>query len=134
VVGLSYAPNGQELELGAYAALPKNLNTIAVAYGFSRGNVLTDPSLPISDFKISLQSLTGVYLRTRSSQQIGSYAGNHSLYPNVWKVAAQWSSYDRRAKMVLAMQEFDWGSISPVQALTTNRSDYNAVHGLPHVF
>ena len=64
VVGLSYAANGQELEPGAYAALPKNLNTIAVAYGFSRGNVLTDPSLLISDSKISFQSLTGAYLGT----------------------------------------------------------------------
>ena len=63
-LGLCYYAKSQELEPRAYAALPKNLNTIAVAYGFSRGNVLTDPSLPISDFKVSLQSLTGVYLHT----------------------------------------------------------------------
>jgi len=31
---------------------------------FPTGNILTDPSLPISDFKVSLQCLTGVYLRT----------------------------------------------------------------------
>jgi hypothetical protein len=59
-----YYAKGQELEPRAYAALPKNLNTIAVGYGLQRGNVLTDPSLPISDFKITLQSLTGVYLHT----------------------------------------------------------------------
>ena len=59
-----YCAQGQELEPRAYAALPKNLNTIAVGYGFSRGNVLTDPSLPVSNFKVSLQSLTGVYLHT----------------------------------------------------------------------
>jgi len=52
------------LEPRAYAALPKNLNTIAVGYGFSRGNVLIDPALPVSNFKVSLQSLTGVYLHT----------------------------------------------------------------------
>jgi hypothetical protein len=52
------------LDPRAYAALPKNLNTIAVGYGLQRGNVLTDPSLPISDFKVTLQSLTGVYLHT----------------------------------------------------------------------
>jgi hypothetical protein len=59
-----YCAKGQELEPRAYAALPKNLNTIAVGYGFSRGNVLTDPSLPVSNFKVSVQSLTGVYLHT----------------------------------------------------------------------
>src|SRR6185503_14251629 len=63
-LGLCYYAKSQELEPRAYAALPKNLNTIAVAYGFSRGNVLTDPSLPMSDFKVSLQSLTGAYLHT----------------------------------------------------------------------
>lgn len=61
---ISYYAKGQELEPRAYAALPKNLNTIAVGYGLQRGNVLTDPSLPISDFKVTLQSLTGVYLHT----------------------------------------------------------------------
>jgi hypothetical protein len=61
---VSYYANGQELEPRAYAAVPKNLNTIAVGYGLTRGNVLTDPSLPITNFKVSVQSLTGVYLRT----------------------------------------------------------------------
>jgi hypothetical protein len=61
---LSYYANSQELDPRAYAALPKNLTTIAVGYGFSRGNVLTDPSLPVSNLKVSLQSLTGVYLHT----------------------------------------------------------------------
>jgi hypothetical protein len=34
---LCHYAEGQELEPRAYAALPKNLNTIAVGYGFSRG-------------------------------------------------------------------------------------------------
>jgi len=61
---LFYYAKGQELEPRAYAALSKNLNTIAVAYGFSRGNVLTDSSRPITHFKISLESLTSGYFRT----------------------------------------------------------------------
>jgi len=61
---VGYYATGQELEPRAYAAFPKNLNTIAVGYGLSRGNVLTDPSLPITDFKVSVHSLTGVYLHT----------------------------------------------------------------------
>lgn len=36
----------------------------AVGYELSRGNVLTDPSVPISNFKTTVQSLTGIYLRT----------------------------------------------------------------------
>jgi len=61
---VGYYAEGQDLEPRVYAALPKNLNTIAVGYGLSRGNVLTDPSLPITNFKTTVQSLTGIYLRT----------------------------------------------------------------------
>ena len=56
----------QELDPRAYAALPKNLNSIAALYGLQRGNVLTDPSLPISNFEITVHSLAGAYLRTFS--------------------------------------------------------------------
>ena len=64
-----YYAEGQELEPRAYAAFPKNLNTIAVGCGFSSANVLTDPSLPVSNFKISLQSLTGVHQEPVFSMQ-----------------------------------------------------------------
>lgn len=59
-----YHCKGQELEPRAYAALPKNLNAIAIAYAFSRGNVLTDPSLPISNFKVNVHSLAAAYIHT----------------------------------------------------------------------
>lgn len=61
---VSFYANGQELEPRVYAALPKNLNAVAFAYGLSRGNVLTDPSLPVTDFKVTVHSLAGVYLHT----------------------------------------------------------------------
>ena len=54
----------QQLEPRAYAALPKNLNTAVVGYGISRGNVLADPSLPISNFEITTNTVSAVYLRT----------------------------------------------------------------------
>lgn len=54
----------QELEPRAYAALPKNLNTLVVAYGLTKGNVLTDPSLPIKDMKANVNSLTLGYVHT----------------------------------------------------------------------
>jgi hypothetical protein len=60
----SYYAESQELEPRAYAALPKNLNAFAVGYGLSRGNVLTDPSLPIANFKVTTHSLAGAYIHT----------------------------------------------------------------------
>jgi len=59
-----YHCKGQELEPRAYAALPKNLNAVAIAYAFSRGNVLTDPSLPISNFKVNVHGLAAAYVHT----------------------------------------------------------------------
>ena len=43
----------QELEPRAYAALPKNLNSVLLLYSLSSGNVITEPTLPIKDFKIT---------------------------------------------------------------------------------
>ena len=54
----------QELEPRVYAALPKDLDVLAIVYGFSHGNVLTDPSLPITNFKITSQSLGLGYVHT----------------------------------------------------------------------
>ena len=59
-----YHCKGQELEPRAYAALPKNLNAAAIAYAFSRGNVLTDPSLPISNFKVNVHGLAVAFVHT----------------------------------------------------------------------
>jgi len=57
--------------------LPKDLNTIAVGYGLSRGNVLTDPSLPVSNFKVSLQSLVS---KTLHQEPVFSVQGYVSYY------------------------------------------------------
>lgn len=54
----------QEIEPRAYTALPKNLNIFAVGYGETRGNVLVDPVLPVSDLKILIHNLSTGYLRT----------------------------------------------------------------------
>jgi hypothetical protein len=61
---ITHASSAQQLEPRAYAALPKNLNAVVVAYGISRGNVLTDPSLPIANFEITTHTLSAHYLRT----------------------------------------------------------------------
>lgn len=54
----------QELEPRLYANLPKKLNVAAIGYGFSKGNVLTDPALPIENFKITAHNLVTGYVRT----------------------------------------------------------------------
>lgn len=56
--------NGQELEPRSYAALPTNLNAIAVLAGVSNGNVLLDASLPIQNSKITAYSFGLGYLHT----------------------------------------------------------------------
>jgi hypothetical protein len=54
----------QDLEPRAYANLPKGTNVIAVVYAYSSGNVLTDPSLPIEDFKITAHNIGAGYVHT----------------------------------------------------------------------
>jgi len=56
----------QDLEPRAYANVPKGINVLAVGYGFNKGNVLSDPSLPIKDFKINTQILVVNYIRSFS--------------------------------------------------------------------
>ncbi|WP_035647227.1 transporter [Flavobacterium sp. ASV13] len=55
---------GQDLEPRAYANVPKKLNVAAFGYVFMDGNVVTEPSLPISDFKIQSHNIAASYIRT----------------------------------------------------------------------
>src|SRR5688572_9885768 len=60
----SFLAISQELEPRVYANLPTKLNVVAFAYGLSKGNVVTDPSLPIEGFKITGHNLGLGYVRT----------------------------------------------------------------------
>ncbi|MBC7846110.1 MAG: transporter [Flavobacterium sp.] len=57
---------GQDLEPRVYANVPKGINVLAVGYGFITGNVLTDPALPIKDFKLNTQNIGVNYIRSFS--------------------------------------------------------------------
>jgi len=59
-----FTMSGQDLEPRAYANVPKGLNVIAAGYVFTNGNVLTDPSLPIADFRLRSHNLAVNYVRT----------------------------------------------------------------------
>ncbi len=54
----------QDLEPRAYANVPKGTNVVAVVYAFSTGDVLTDPSLPISDLKVTANNIGLGYVHT----------------------------------------------------------------------
>ncbi|WP_264553994.1 transporter [Flavobacterium sp. N2038] len=61
---LKYVAFSQDLEPRVYANVPKKLNVAAFGYVFMDGNVLTDPSLPISDFTLQSHNLAASYVRT----------------------------------------------------------------------
>jgi len=60
----THSSKGQELEPRVYAALPKNLDVAAIVYAYSHGNVLADPSLPVSNFKINAHTIGAGYVHT----------------------------------------------------------------------
>lgn len=55
---------GQDLEPRAYANIPKGVNIVVATYGFMKGDVLTEPTLPIEDFIISSNNLGAGYMRS----------------------------------------------------------------------
>jgi hypothetical protein len=48
----------QELEPGAYTVSPVGVNFIGLGYGFNRGDVTFDPSLPVEDVKATIHGLS----------------------------------------------------------------------------
>jgi hypothetical protein len=57
---------GQDLEPRAYANLPKGTNVLALGYGYNKGNLLLDASLPIKDFELNTQIFAVNYIRSFS--------------------------------------------------------------------
>lgn len=54
----------QDLEPRAYANLPKGVNAIVSTYGYMKGDVVSEPTLPIEDFVISSNNFGVGYMRT----------------------------------------------------------------------
>lgn len=61
---ISYTTFAQDLEPRAYANLPKNANVVVGSYGFLKGNVVSDASLPIKDFIITSNNFGVGYMHT----------------------------------------------------------------------
>ena len=60
------AASSQELEPRAYRSLPIGLNFVLFNFGYSTGNVLTDPTSPVQDLDLSARTTTVAYLRSMS--------------------------------------------------------------------
>src|SRR5215213_8562808 len=58
--------NAQDLEPRAYIRIPVNANVILPGFNHSQGQVLTDPSVPLKDFKARVETFTIGYAHTFS--------------------------------------------------------------------
>lgn len=61
---ICYLVSAQDLEPRAYANMPKDGNVLVASYGFLKGDVISEPTLPIKDFVISSNNLGVGYLHT----------------------------------------------------------------------
>src|SRR4051812_21341685 len=66
VLGSYCSANGQDLEPRAYVRVPINANIILPGFNHSHGEVLTDPSVPLRDFKANVETFTLGYAHTFS--------------------------------------------------------------------
>ncbi len=58
--------HAQDLEPRAFSPVPVSVNFAALGYGYSFGNVLLDPSIPLEDGTGKVHSFIGAYVRTFS--------------------------------------------------------------------
>ena len=60
------ALNAQNLEPRAFSPVPVSVNFAGLGYGYSFGNILLDPSIPLEDGTGTVHTLLGAYVRTFS--------------------------------------------------------------------
>ena len=60
---LAPAAHAQELEPRAYSNLPMGLNFLATGYAHSKGGLSTDPSLPLTDAHLQIDTGVVAYVR-----------------------------------------------------------------------
>ncbi len=64
LVIVSVETYAQDLEPRAYANAPVDLNFLIGGYAYSKGTVGTDPSVPLTDTEVKLNSAVLAYVRT----------------------------------------------------------------------
>jgi len=93
LMSFSNSLNAQELEPRLLTNIPVKSNVIAAGYGYTAGNILIDPSIPIENFNAKLNSFIGAYARSinffgmsgkvdvvvpyTSADWTGTYQGNY---------------------------------------------------------
>ena len=80
-LGLFFAAalEGQELDVRAYAHVPVGLNVLRLGYGYSTGNILVDPSLPVEGLEADIHLALAKYART--FDLFGASAGVEATVP-----------------------------------------------------
>jgi len=66
LLATNFNGNAQDLEPRAYIRIPINANVILPGFNHSQGQVLTDPSVPLEDFKARVETFTIGYAHTFS--------------------------------------------------------------------
>jgi hypothetical protein len=81
---LGAVPDGaaQEIEPRSYSNIPVGLNFLAVGYVYSKGDVATDPSVPLEDASLSVHGTALGYVR--SFALFGQSASAAVLLPYAW--------------------------------------------------
>jgi hypothetical protein len=64
LIGMRCITMAQDLEPRAYIRLPINTNVVLPGFSYSNGKVVTDPSVPLKDFKASVGTFSMGYART----------------------------------------------------------------------
>jgi hypothetical protein len=64
LLNTAFCALAQDLEPRAYIRIPIKTNVILPGFSYSQGKVLTDPSLPLKDFKASVETISLGYAHT----------------------------------------------------------------------
>ena len=81
IVAVCSMLRAQDLEPRAYSNSPTGLNFVIVGYGYAKGSVLTDPSLPLDN--VSNESHVGVFAYATTLNVLGKSAKFDMIVPYV---------------------------------------------------
>lgn len=98
LLGTWWQSKGQDLEPRAYIRVPVNAHIILPGFNYSQGRVLTDPTIPLENFKANVQTIALGYAHTFSL--FGLTAQAFAMQPYSFAQAsalvnAQFTSVDR---------------------------------------
>ena len=82
LITANFAVHAQDIEPRAYANTPKGLNFLIAGYGYTGGGVAFDPSLPVEDAKVRVDS--AIFAYARSLDVMGKSAKFNIVLPYAW--------------------------------------------------